>query len=82
MRFANARVGEGGRLVIPAGFRKALGMKIGDDVILALADGEVRVFTRPEAIRRAQERVRRYVPAERSLVDELIAERRAEAVRE
>lgn len=31
------------------------------------------------AIRRAQEIVRRYVPQDRSLVDELIRERRAEA---
>jgi AbrB family looped-hinge helix DNA binding protein len=82
MQFANTRIGEGGRLVIPAEFRKALGMKVGEDVILALADGEVRVFTRAEAMRRAQEQVRRYVPAERSLADELIAERRAEAARE
>lgn len=35
-----------------------------------------------EAIRRAQERVRRYVPEGVSLSDELIAERRAEARRE
>ena len=52
MRFANTKVSEGGRVVIPAEFRKALGMKIGDDVILALADGELKVFTRSEAIRR------------------------------
>jgi bifunctional DNA-binding transcriptional regulator/antitoxin component of YhaV-PrlF toxin-antitoxin module len=82
MQFANARLGEGGRIVIPADFRIVLGMKVGDDVILALADGEVRVFTRTEAIRRAQEQVGRYIPADRSLADELIAERRAEAGRE
>ena len=35
-----------------------------------------------QAIRRAQALVRRYVPAGRSLVDELIAERRAESARE
>ena len=35
-----------------------------------------------KGIRRAQERVRRYVPEGVSLVDELIAERRAEARRE
>ena len=82
MQFANAKVGEGGRLVIPAEFRKALGMKVGDDVILVLADGEVRVLTRHESIHRAQERVRRYVPADRSLAAELIAERREEAAHE
>lgn len=35
-----------------------------------------------KGIRRAQERVRRYVPEGVSLSDELIAERRAEARRE
>jgi vacuolar-type H+-ATPase subunit H len=35
-----------------------------------------------KAIRRAQERVRRYVPEGVNLADELIAERRAEARRE
>jgi hypothetical protein len=40
------------------------------------------VYTIDAAIRRAQALVRQYVPAERSLVDELIADRRAEAARE
>ena len=37
---------------------------------------------RAMAIKRAQEIVARYVPEGRSLADELIAERRAEAARE
>ena len=37
---------------------------------------------RARALRRAQEIVAKYVPEGRSLVDELIAERRAEAARE
>jgi AbrB family looped-hinge helix DNA binding protein len=82
MQYINARIGEGGRVVIPAEFRKALGMHVGDDVILALGDGELKILTRPEVIRRAQERVRLYVTAGESLADELVAERRAEAARE
>jgi AbrB family looped-hinge helix DNA binding protein len=82
MQYMNTRIGDGGRLVIPAEFRKALGMHVGDDVILALGDGELRILTRLEAIRRAQERVRPYVRAGESLADELVAERRAEAARE
>ena len=38
--------------------------------------------TRAEAIRRAQESVAKYLGGARSLVDELIAERRAEAASE
>ena len=77
-----AKVSEGGRIAIPAGVRRKLGIEVGDEVLLRLEDGELRVFTVDHAIRRAQEIVRRYVPPDVSLADELIAERRAEAARE
>ena len=73
------KVREGGRLVIPAAYRKALGLKPGDEVILALEDGEIRVVSARQAIARAQALVRRYVPKDRSLSEELIQERREEA---
>ena len=76
------KIGEGGRVVVPAKYRKALDLKPGDDVILFLEDGEVRITTLPRVIKRAQEIVRRYNPEGRSLVDELIWERRDEAARE
>jgi hypothetical protein len=43
-----------------------------------VSDGELRVVARSEAVKLAQERVRRYVKPGRRLADELIAERRAE----
>lgn len=76
------KVADGGRLVIPVEYRKALGIRIGDDVILRLEKDEIRIMTLQGAIRRAQEAVRRYVPEGRSLVDELAAERRVEAAHE
>ena len=72
------KLAEGGRIVIPAEYRQALGLHVGDELILRLENGEVRIFTTRQAIRRAQELVRRYIPQERSLSDELIAERRRE----
>ena len=51
-------------------------------MLFELLDGEVRITTRQARMRRAQELVRRYIPEGVSLVDELIAERRAEAERE
>ena len=70
-------------MVIPATIRKRLGLQIGDAVTLVLDDdGAVRLLTQTESVRRAQELVRQYIPAERKLVDELIAERRQEAVPE
>ncbi len=78
MNEVKTKLAEGGRIVIAAEYRQALGLHVGDEVILRLEDGEVRIFTRYQAIRRAQELVRRYIPEERSLADELIAERRLE----
>jgi len=82
MARVKAKVTEGGRIVIPAEFRRALGLDVGDEVILDLQEGQLTLFTPWQAIRRAQELVRRHVPPGRRLVDELIAERRAEATRE
>ncbi len=82
MKSVKTKIGEGGRVVVPAKYRKALDLKPGDDVILVLEDGEVRITTVKRAIRRAQQIVRRYVPEDRDLVSELIKERREEAARE
>ena len=82
MQTVTAKLGKSGRLVLPIQFRRALGVAPGDELILALDEGELRIFTRGEAIRRAQKLVRRYIPSDRSLVNELIQERRAESARE
>ena len=74
---------DGNRVVIPSSIRKGLGLRIGDAVTLVLQDnGEVRLLTQTEAIRQAQRLVRLHVSEERSLVDELLAERREESSRE
>jgi AbrB family looped-hinge helix DNA binding protein len=70
---------EGGRLVIPAAYRKALGLKPGTEVLLTLEDGEIRVVSTLQAVARAQALVRRYVPKGRNLSEELVKERREEA---
>ena len=72
------KLGEGGQIVIPSEFLEALGLEVGDTVILRLEDGEMRIFTPYKAIKKAQELLSQYLPEERSLSDELIAERRLE----
>ena len=76
------KVVEGGKLVIPASFRRAMGVKPGDTVIVELDQGELRVRSLPSAIEGVQARMRELNPDGRSLVDELIADRRAEAARD
>jgi len=76
------RINENGRVVIPAAFREALGIKAGDEVVLRVEDDELRIMTMKRRIERAQRLVRKYVKPGESLVDELIAERREAAKHE
>lgn len=76
------KVGPGGRIVIPAQLREKLGVKPGDTVWLEEDNEQVRISSVRQTIRKAQELVRQYVPEGVSLVDDLLAERRAEAERE
>ncbi|MCB4805263.1 AbrB family looped-hinge helix DNA binding protein [Methylobacterium brachiatum] len=77
-----AKIEADGTLVIPADFRRELGLSIGDTVMVELAEDGLRVRSLSAAVREAQAIVRDFAPADRSLADELIAERRAEAARE
>ena len=78
----HVRIAPGGRVVIPAEFRKALGVEIGDDMVMELTNGELRLRSFDAALKRVQEIVRTYVPDGVSLADELIRERREQAARE
>jgi AbrB family looped-hinge helix DNA binding protein len=73
------KLGEGGRLVIPAEYRKALGVDTGDELVLILEEDGLRITTPREGIRRAQALVRSYIPEGKRLSDELIEDRRRES---
>ena len=79
MTAQRARLAEGGRLVIPAEFRRELALNPGESLVLDIRDGELRVRSLRRAVERAQALVRQYVPEGARLSDELIQERRAEA---
>ena len=74
-------VADGGRVVLPAALRKALGVSVGDEVMITLEDDGLRITTLAKAVTRAQALVRRYVKPSRSLSRELLRERRREARR-
>ena len=82
MEQTSAHVAENGRLVIPAAFRRALGLESGGDVMLQLENGELRIVTKRQQLAKAKALIRRYIPEGRSLVDELIRERREAAKHE
>jgi bifunctional DNA-binding transcriptional regulator/antitoxin component of YhaV-PrlF toxin-antitoxin module len=78
-----AKLGEGGRLVIPAEYRKAMGVDTGDELVLVLEEKTMRVLTPQEGIRRAQDLLRSYLVEDEDgrprLSDELIADRRRDS---
>ena len=76
------KMSDGGRVVIPVEIRNFMGLKEGDTVLWELRGGEAVMTTRLVQMRQAQTMVRQYVPAGVSLVDELIADRRAENARD
>lgn len=82
-------IGRAGRISLPARLRRSVGLREGDEVVVGVVDGALRVESRDAAIGRVQRRVRERLggPGEadgagRLLSEELIAERRAEAQRE
>ena len=50
---ARTRLGQKGRVVIPAPMREALGMDTGGVLDLRVVDGELRISTRENRLRRA-----------------------------
>jgi len=76
MKERHTRINENGRVVIPAAFRRALGINPGETVVLRLENDELRITTLRQRLAKAQRLVRAHVPPTTSLADELIAERR------
>lgn len=82
MQAQRVRIVEGGKLVIPATMRRELGISAGDTVMVDIADGELRVRSLSKALERARLILRRHIPEDVNLSDELVADRRAEAEHE
>lgn len=81
IRVERVVVGRQGRVVLPAKIRAALGVEEGDELIATVEEGRLVMETFEASLARLQKRWRKIAPG-RSLVDELIQERRAEAKRE
>jgi AbrB family looped-hinge helix DNA binding protein len=81
-RVFRARVDASGRIVIPAESKLRKQIKEGDVLVVEEDDHGVRLKTLDDAVRAAQEYFEQVIPKDVSLVDQLIEERRQEAVRE
>jgi AbrB family looped-hinge helix DNA binding protein len=82
METISVKVERSGRILIPAAIRRRFDLKEGTEVILRVDEDGIQVRTREQALARIRKRLRRYVPEGRLLSEELIQERRAEALRE
>ncbi len=78
---ATVVLGQQGRLVIPAEVRAALGLAAGDRLHLSLTDGRL-VLERPQDAVAQLRALGSAISDSRSLVEELLAERRLAATTE
>jgi AbrB family transcriptional regulator, stage V sporulation protein T len=76
----HAKLIKGGKIVIPAELRREFGFKEGDSLVLEREGGGLMIKTYEQVVREVQAEIKQMIgPYKGSIVDELIAERRAEA---
>ena len=73
---------ENGRMVLPVELRRALGVGQGGRVVVQTDGDRIEITTAERSRARAKERMQRLFSGRTGVVDELIAERRAEVLRE
>lgn len=73
------KMAQGGRVMVPAEMRRALGMEIGDELLMKVENQELKIFNLQHAINEAQNIMARYNPQKKCLSDEIIKDRRDEA---
>lgn len=81
-RTFHTKVDPSGRILVPAELRSRNQIQIGDPMIVVERDTGFEIKTLTQSVREAQEYFLSVIPAEVSLVDELIADRKEEALRE
>lgn len=81
MNAVRSKLGEGGRVIIPANFRQMLHLAKGDDIILHCDNNVISITTPNQALYKLQEKLKHHATntgESFSLADELIECRRAE----
>ena len=75
------RMDRAGRVLVPAGFRKALDIQAGQELTLSLEEGVIKLQTIDAALEKIWAIAERQRGRGSSVVDDFIAERRAEAAK-
>jgi AbrB family looped-hinge helix DNA binding protein len=74
------RLDENGSLVLPASVQRALGLQSGDEVLLRIENNELRMMPTFKGAERARQLFKKYVGEGIRLSDELLKDRRREAM--
>lgn len=82
VRIHYTRLDASGRIVLPRDLRERLELAAGDELVVIEDHDSCRIATARQALAEAQAYFKELVPADVSLVESLLAERRAEAARE
>lgn len=76
------KLGQNGRLLIPAECRQAMNLSVNDEIVILVEDGEATFFTLEHAVKRAQTIMKKYMKKGEKLSEQLIADRRKEGKHE
>jgi len=77
--FIRSRITDAGRVVIPAELRREYGLAEGQEVVFWRGRSGLELLSLPEALKRAQDAIRKYIPGdELDLTEELISARKSD----
>jgi len=76
------RIAAGGRIVIPADIRQSLGVREGDELLIIREGDGIRMTTVLQTAKEVQAFFEKFKKPGENVVDEFLAERREEALRE
>jgi AbrB family looped-hinge helix DNA binding protein len=79
MEIVKSRIDQAGRILIPASHRQLLHLMPGQDVILQMEEGELRVRSFKESAKHARNLVKQYNSKDQDLVELLFQARKEDA---
>jgi AbrB family looped-hinge helix DNA binding protein len=78
----SVKLSKDGRVLIPAVIRANLGLQEGSQLTLRVENGEIRLFDKVQALRKAQALASKFKKSKESVVDEFLNDRRKQTTGE